>query len=57
MGMYRTCGTCKYFKRCYTPGPWDDPWTCVNYYSDHYGGLIDDEQTCDEWEKRDNQAD
>lgn len=55
--MHRTCETCKYFKCIYTPGPWKDPWTCENYYSDLYGCIIDNEQTCDEWEKRDNQAD
>lgn len=57
MGICRTCKTCKYHKHCYTPGPWSDPWTCVNYYSDLYGYVTDHESTCDSWEKRENEAD
>lgn len=56
MGTCRMCESCKYHERWYTPGPWNDPWFCMNYYSDLYGSATDHECTCDRWEERENKA-
>lgn len=44
------CGNCKWH---YPDGTWPDDWICTNQASDHCADWTEYEDTCEEWEARD----
>lgn len=51
--MNEVCGTCKYNTRTYD-GHCNSPYCCGNEDGDYYGVPTAYDDTCEEWEKKDD---